>query len=160
MNLTPDYMLKEIVAGVMGGLVTSLVLLLTGQWWQMVLVPWFENTVQKGARIDGVWRTTMTIGSVEKSEVANLKQKGHRITGTVTYAEDTKGRSHTYEVAGDFYDNVFSALLVEVGKARVDRGALLLTLKTTSQPEMVGLGVWFDAEKPTSSPYRWVRETD
>lgn len=150
-----------IVAGVISGLITSAILILVAQWWRNTFVPWFENTVRKGVRIDGVWRTIMKIGDVEKTEVARLVQNGHLITGTITYPEDTKGRSHTYEVRGEFYDNVFSALVVEIGKSRLDRGAILLTLRPgTSHPEMSGIGTWFDGEKPYVSPYKWIREFD
>lgn len=149
------------LSGIVGGLVTALILILTGQWWTNIFLPWFENIVRKGVRIDGVWRTYMKIGDVEKTEVVRLIQRGHLITGTITYAEDTKGHSHTYEIKGEFYDNVFSALMVEVGSSRLDRGAMLLTLKPgTSHPEMTGLGIWFDGQKPNVSPYNWVREAD
>lgn len=150
-----------IVAGVVSGLITSIILVLAAQWWRNTFLPWFENTVRKGVRIEGMWRTSMKIGDVGKTEVARLIQKGHIITGTITYPEDTKGRSHTYEVRGEFYDNVFSACVVEIGKARLDRGAILLTLRPgTSHPEMSGIGIWFDGDKPYMSPYRWIREFD
>jgi hypothetical protein len=150
-----------VIAGIVGGLITSVILLLTGQWWKHTILPWLENVFRKGVRIDGVWKTYMKIGEIEKTEIARLTQKGHLITGTITYPEDTKGRSHTYEIRGEFYDNVFSALMVEVGKAKLDRGAILLRIKPgTSHPEMNGIGIWFYGENPYQSPYRWVRELD
>ena len=150
-----------VVAGAVGGLITALILLLTSQWWRNTFLPWFEDVARKGVRIDGVWRTYMQIGEVEMSEVATLTQKGHLITGMITYPKDTKGRSHNYEIRGEFYDNVLTALMVEVGKSRLDRGAIILTLKPgTSHPEMNGLGIWFDGEKPYASPYKWVQELD
>lgn len=150
-----------IVSGIAASLITAIILIFLSQWWRNTFLPWFENMVSKGVRVDGVWRTYMTIKDTEKSEIAILVQKGHLITGTITYPEDTKGRSHTYEIKGEFFDNVLSALLIEKGKSKLDRGALLLTLKPgTSHPEMNGVGVWFDGEKPYASPYRWIREFD
>lgn len=149
------------VGGVAGGLITAVILIIASKWWMRIFLPWFEHIIKKGVRIDGMWKTYMDINGIEKTEVARLIQKGYRITGTITYPKDTKGRSHTYEIMGEFYDNVFSALMVEVGKSKLDRGAILLTLKPgTSCPEMNGIGIWFDGEKPYTSQYKWTLERD
>jgi hypothetical protein len=148
-----------ILASVLGGLVTSVVVLVFARIWERVLVPWFESVVYKGAQIDGVWKTEMTIQGQTKHEVVILHQRAHTIWGTMTYADDTQGHSHTYELRGVFFDNVLTALSEELGKARWDRGALVLALQPGhSCSVMKGVGVWFDGLRPAAAEYIWVHE--
>lgn len=150
---------SAVLSGVMGGLVTALVVLVFGQYWRAALRPGLENFVYRGTSVKGVWRNEVKVLGQTKIQCVVLKQKAHRITGTMTYPEDTQGRSHTYELEGSFVDNILTAQTRELGRARSDRGALLLALQP-GLPEivMVGYGVWMAGDQPITVEYKWIHE--
>ena len=47
--------LKPIIEGVIGGVVTALLLLLFTTLWKTNITPWFENITYRDAKIEGVW---------------------------------------------------------------------------------------------------------
>ncbi len=47
--------LKPIVEGVIGGVVTALLLLVSATLWKTNITPWFENITYRDAKIEGVW---------------------------------------------------------------------------------------------------------
>ncbi len=47
--------LKPIVEGVIGGVVTALLLLVFATLWKTNITPWFENITYRDAKIEGVW---------------------------------------------------------------------------------------------------------
>ncbi len=47
--------LKPIVEGVVGGVVTALLLLVFATLWKTNITPWFENITYRDAKIEGVW---------------------------------------------------------------------------------------------------------
>jgi hypothetical protein len=47
--------LKPIVEGVFGGVVTAILLFVFGTLWKSSITPWFENITYKDAKIEGVW---------------------------------------------------------------------------------------------------------
>jgi hypothetical protein len=47
--------LKPLVEGVIGGVVTALLLLVFAKLWKTSITPWFENITYQDAKIEGVW---------------------------------------------------------------------------------------------------------
>lgn len=150
-----------IVSGIVGGMITVVIVFFFTKIYQNIIEPWFENLVYKGVRVDGKWAATTEIKGQQKSQIVVLKQGAHRICGTITYPQDTRGFSHTYEIEGWIFDNVLTLLLEEVGKGRLDRGALVLAFRPgLALPTMEGLVVWFDGTKPFAVEYKLTREVD
>lgn len=150
---------QGLVSGVISGVLTAVVLLLVTQYWIKVVRPWLENLVYKGVRLDGIWKASMEVKGQVKSESIVLKQRAHRITGIITYPEDTKGSSHTYALEGWFYDNTLTAVTEELGRARSDRGAVVMAFRPgLSIGTLEGIGVWFEGTKPVATSYIWTRE--
>lgn len=148
-----------ILTSVIAGLVTSVIVLSFSAYWRGVIYPWLENLVYRGVRIEGVWKTEMKVLGETKNEIVVLKQRAHKVLGTITYPEDTQGYSHTYQLQGVFFDNVLTAMTEEIGRGRLDRGTLVLTIQPgLSTPTMKGLGVWFDGTQPIAAEYKWYRE--
>lgn len=149
----------SILSGVIGGIVTSVMVLAVSRYWKRVVEPWLEDLVYKGVHIDGMWKTEWVINDQAKSELVVVEQRAHKISGTLTYPEDTKGQGHAYRFEGWFFDNVLTAITQEVGKARLDRGAIVLTIQPgLAIPVMKGLAIWFDGTRPVAVDYKWVRQ--
>lgn len=148
-----------LAAGVISGLITAALLLTFGQYWRSVLRPAIQSFLYKGVRIDGVWTTEVTVKGQKKIQTAVLQQKAYAITGTLTYPEDTQGRSHTYRIEGFFVDNILTMLAREMGHGRADRGAILLLLQPgLSKISMKGFGIWLAGHEPVTLEYMWHRE--
>jgi hypothetical protein len=47
--------LKPVIEGVIGGIVTALILLLFTRLWKSNITPWFEHLTYRDAKIEGVW---------------------------------------------------------------------------------------------------------
>lgn len=151
--------LLSIVSSVIGGVMTATVLLILGQYWRVIIRPWFEALVYRGAHIEGAWKIETEVKGQAKTKILVLEQHGHNISGTLSYPEDTKGRSHTYRLKGQFFDNVLTATAEEVGKARVDRGTLVLALQPGhSEIVMKGVAVWLLGSTPTAEEYTCLHE--
>lgn len=55
-GLTKNFdVLKPITEGVIGGIVTAILLLLFTTLWRTNITPWFENITYRDAKIEGVW---------------------------------------------------------------------------------------------------------
>ena len=146
----------NIFIGLVSGLLASAIVLVIALYWQKVIIPWFENRVYKGTRIAGTWQTTMIIDGEEYYEQAIIKQRAHRIWGTISYPKDTAGRSHIYTVQGEFLDRTLTLVMREVGESHQDLGAIVLDFKPGgSEPLMEGLGVWPVEGEIHAVPYRW-----
>jgi hypothetical protein len=150
-----------VLAGLVSGLLTSVITLVLGTYWTGSLRPWIEDLVYRGARIEGTWKCEVVVRGEKRHQLVLIRQRAHRIQGTITYAEDTLGCSHTYAVHGHFFNNVLTALAEEMGKARVDRGALMLVLQSGyAEVVMKGLGVWLEGNQPVTLEYRWSQEQE
>ena len=147
---------NPVFIGIIGGLITSIIILLISVLWKKVFVPWLDNRLYKGTRIDGTWQTTMVIDGDTVHESATIKQYGNKVTGTIEYPMDTQGKSHTYKVEGKFQDGILILLQEEIGVRRQDLGGIVLDFKPGgANPIMEGLGVWSDEGKIVAIPYRW-----
>lgn len=157
--MTQDIIGMSIVSGLIGGLLSSIIVLLGALWWRKIFVPWLEDRLYKGIRIDGAWKTVMIIGETESFEQATLKQFAHRIKGTIHYPKDAFGHSHTYSVEGEFRDRTLTLIQHEVGHSHQDLGAIVLDFKPGgSIPIMEGLGVWSEEGKIVAIKYKWTQE--
>jgi hypothetical protein len=56
-GLSKNYdVLKPIVEGVIGGVVTAVLLLVFATLWKTNITPWFENIAYRDAKVEGVWQ--------------------------------------------------------------------------------------------------------
>ncbi len=148
-------------AAILGGLVTSFVVLAIARYWESVFLPWFENRVYQGVRIEGRWKSQWQFRGETRTEYPILRQRAHKISGEISYPKDSEGRSHRYELTGTLFETSFTALTHEVGTARVERGAIVLFVRPGgSIPEMRGLAIWFDDDKnlPVAVEDVWTKE--
>ena len=152
-------MTEHIIGGLLGGVLASIIVLVFALWWQRMFIPWIENRLYKGPRIDGTWQSIIIRDEGEFNEQAELQQFGYRIKGTQVYPKDRFGRSHTYSMEGEFRDRTLALVFHETGLSEVDSGAYVLSYKTIG-PEisLEGHGVWRDHEgKLVVEKYKWIR---
>lgn len=154
-------MFEHVVAGLLGGLLASAIVVAFTKWWQKVFFPWLEDLLYKGPRVDGIWRAVIK-RETDYLEQVELEQSGYRITGTQVYPQDRYGRSHKYSLEGEFREQTLSLIFHELGPTATDSGAIVLDYKTIG-PKLTlqGYGVWRDrAGALVVEKYEWTKESE
>src|SRR6185436_10791277 len=101
-------MVPHMIAGVIGGVLASIIVVGFALWWQKEFVPWLENRLYQGPRVEGVWQSEIIRDDKTYNEHTVLKQFGYRVTGEQVYAKDRYGKSHTYSLHGEFRDRTLA----------------------------------------------------
>lgn len=101
----------SILTGIIGGLLTSLVLFLATILIRDYLAPWIEDKIYKGIRIDGRWSLVDSSGDDGESlysqeETLELDQKAARVTGQLILVpkNDVVGKTRTLTIEGSIRD--------------------------------------------------------
>jgi hypothetical protein len=84
-------MFQDVVSGAVGGLISTVIIVLFGTIWSKTLIPWFEELVYKAARIEGDWcgEVNYDDGNTEEFEFKILRQS-YRIFGSMQSVENRK----------------------------------------------------------------------
>lgn len=119
---------SNIVAGLISGLVVTLLVVVFKALWDSVITPWFENRVYKDIRIEGVWFSLYPSSAIFRQELIVLKRKGHEIEGTIT-CKNGEDEGEQYNVRGSFRNMLLPLIYESTDKEKSDRGTI--TLKCT-----------------------------
>lgn len=132
-------MLEDITLGVVGGITTSVMLFVFGVLWNQRIVPWFEERIYKGARIEGDWCGEIEYddGNREKFGFAILRQS-YRVFGTMKNLEDLR----EYTIQGEFKNNLLTLVYSSKVDWQIDRGCFTLVL-TKNGREMHGHAAYY-----------------
>jgi hypothetical protein len=137
-----DQILEGLVPGVVSGIVTSLILFLFLKYWAKVFIPWFEDRVYRGVRIDRRWKI-YTDNQTESSAEVTLKQSAHRISGVIAWND--KDGITDYLITGEFKDLILTATYQQRNTNSLDRGTITLyCLKNGAQ--LTGCYAWYDVK--------------
>ena len=150
-----------IILGVISGILTSGFLWLCVKFFNLVLVPWYQSIVYRGAIIEGEWS-----GFYQNEEVAgqtaiiNLKQKGHIVTGQITLTKQPNGKEcqKIFSCAGIFKNNNLILNYDAFERSRLGSGSYVMALVSDGN-RLEGMSVYFSSYKNTvfSLKEYWVR---
>lgn len=88
----------DILVGVVGGVLTSALIMLAISIFKKIIVPWYQNIIYRGISLSGPWHW---FDEDEDSVKMELKQAGDSITGIYTYMDSKKkGDIKIYHVTG------------------------------------------------------------
>jgi hypothetical protein len=100
-----------IASGVVGGLITALILFVAAILWRDKFIPWIENRVYDGIRVDGTWcLIDSTDGEGEPNfsqhETLEIEQKAARLSGRVVLIpkSGSDGKPRTLKIDGCIRD--------------------------------------------------------
>ena len=111
--------LSNLSIGVISGLVATFIIVVIGQIWLKIILPWYENLLYQGVRLDGRWVSRARIRDSERETVWQIKQTGHRIKATaVATLGPNQGRS--FAINGTFRN-----LILTVTFQRSDAGSVI-----------------------------------
>ena len=147
-----EYINSEILfalsVGVIASLVSVLASLIFREYWLKIIIPWYEERLYKGAKIEGVWRTiTKYRDGGENESIYTVKRKGHRIWGTINSPNGIdKGKSWRFN--GFFKDLILSATYESSSRRILDKGSFSLLLNHNGE-KLTGHLVYYANEGNT-----------
>ena len=146
----------NISIGVIGGLVTTLFVVVLRSIWVNIILPWFEEKIYKDAKIEGTWKGAYKNGACG-DEVIKINQSSHRITGTMTCISGPD-KGQVYQLEGEFKNLILTASYSSREIGSLDRGSITLMLKNNGH-ELTGHCSYYSDEEHNvvDAEYTWLR---
>lgn len=120
-----DY--KELIIGVIGGLVASITIFLWEKVWKRIIVPWYEERVYQDARINGEWKSTFKYQNEIHEELVEIRSQGHSITGKITVIKG-KHQGKVFNFSGNFKNLILIGTYHSKKRIDLDRGTFTMLL--------------------------------
>jgi hypothetical protein len=149
-------MTGAILTGVFSGLVSSVVIFLWVTYWRRAVVPWYEDRLYQGLRIDGEWVTEGFYPGEDFRETVYVEQNGYSVRGRI--ALTSREQPEEYRFEGEFRNLILTARYWTPGSNDLDRGTFTLTVKDSGNT-LNGFSVGYidQASSVVSGKYIWRR---
>lgn len=118
-------MSENIIAGLISGLLATLLVFVFRSVWTTLIIPWFEERIYKDVRIEGSWYSLYPSSSDVRQEVITLARRGHAITGTIICSTGSDS-GEKYQVAGSFRNMLLPLTYESADLTKADRGTITL----------------------------------
>lgn len=125
-------MQENIIAGLVSGFVVTLFVLVFRQFWNAVIVPWFEDRVYKDVRIEGKWFGLYPGSKDLRQDVIVLKRHGHSVQGKIICSKGGD-EGDEYSVCGSFRNMLLPLVYESTDKTKTDRGSITLRCTTNGE---------------------------
>ena len=122
-----------ILIGVVSGILASIIIFICAQFFYKIIIPWYQNAIYRGIDISGDWTAKYNFsGGVEVEQTIELKQKGHKITGTFSSRSSVPSTgisTSTFTLVGEIFDNYVDIEYRKNDKRFIGRGSILFKVK-------------------------------
>ncbi|MBX3735104.1 MAG: hypothetical protein KF715_00315 [Candidatus Didemnitutus sp.] len=120
---------SNVIAGIVSGLLATLLTIGFRSFWLRVVIPWFEELVYKDARIEGVWYCASAQEvREEQTYTATITRNAHKVSAVMVCGSG-EDQGQSYRIEGIFKNLILSATYESLSRTSLDRGALSLMLK-------------------------------
>jgi len=119
----------SIVAGIIGGLISSLIVWAFYHFATDTVLPWYQTRVYRGVLLAGLWTGNRADGGHIFGFSLSLTQRGHIISGTFTANDQRSGGEVTetvFHLTGSIRDSVLLLTYAPSTPERYGSGAFLL----------------------------------
>ena len=115
--------------GIVASLISVFLSLMFREYWLKIIMPWYEERLYQGAKIEGQWRTITEYKDGGKNEsIYTIKRKGHRIEGVI-YSPNGIDKGKSWSFHGRFKDLILTATYESSSPRILDKGSFSLMLK-------------------------------
>jgi len=117
--------INPVILGISSSLIATLIFISLSKFFSRVVLPWYENKIYKGVRVDGKW--DLKEGQDNSESVLNLNQSGDLVSGTHfhSFTLVSGGKiTESYHVKGYVKDGYFFATLDPISNNIVDSGTI------------------------------------
>lgn len=124
----------SLLLGIVSGVLTTALLWVIHVLWTKTIVPWYEQRVYKGVKIEGTWclvdDSNDKDGHWAQREILGLKQTAHRLTGSLTLLpkEGENSDSIVLDAVGDISDRFVSLSFKSPIQDRLSYSVLLVEI--------------------------------
>ncbi|WP_460593400.1 hypothetical protein [Giesbergeria sinuosa] len=118
-------MAENIIAGLISGLLATILVFVFRSAWSALIIPWFEERIYKDVRIEGSWYSLYPSSSDVRQEVITLQRRGHAITGTIICSSGNDS-GEKYQVSGSFRNMLLPLTYESADLTKTDRGSITL----------------------------------
>ena len=90
---------SAILSGIVSGFVVAVLFSVFGQYWITKIVPWYEEKVYQGSKIDGEWELideSAPDNPWRQTEKLTISQSAHRLSGEGMYLPKQEGEAKIY----------------------------------------------------------------
>ena len=124
----------SLIIGIVSSLVATGVFIALSELFRRVVLPWYEDKIYRGVRIDGEWRLKSVDGKLvdpkdkDTESKFTLRQKGEKVTGEYKHG-DVDGKDEVYLVIGFIRDGYLSLLSEPKSRRSMDAGVGLYHIR-------------------------------
>lgn len=148
---------SSLVAGVVSGVIASLIVFAFRVYWLKILQPWYENRLYQGAVIEGDWTTTIDFpdGNTNTHRIT-LRRVGYAVSG-VANCVSGYSEGQTYEFTGTFKNLLLTGTYQVTNSRSLERGTFTLML-VQGGARLQGYLSYYDnmVHSVRSAPCEWV----
>ena len=120
----------SIFIGVLSGILTSIIIWLIVRTFRKIIIPWYQENIYRGIDISGEWKSHQEYaGKVKVDQIIQIKQKGHRIKGTLVSRNHMPSQGEdvsSFIISGEIFDNYVDIEYKVENKKLIGRGSHLL----------------------------------
>jgi|GEM_PF-3319839 len=132
----------SLMIGIVSSLVATIVFIVISELIRRVVLPWYEDKVYRGVRIDGKWEAKND-GTKQKATFF-LQQKGDQVIGTYSHImpQSAARKIEEYQVTGNVRDTYVNLTFHPTARDQIDTGTYVSRLSHDSSDDkltMIGM---------------------
>lgn len=150
-SIGPNPVWRDVLIGVVGGIVTTVIIWCFSVGWKKILEPWFEARVYKGIDVSGSWRLAnpaLATGEFQFSdhETLEISQSAHRLRGSLTLLPiRAQSAPRTQEITGEIRDRLVCITGRSRSRQRVGFTSVIAEVSPDGQ-QMTGHAAYYDLD--------------
>ncbi|QJR30028.1 hypothetical protein [Limnobacter profundi] len=138
---------ETVTLGIVSSLIATFVFLGLGWVLKKVVLPWFEDKIYRGVRVDGRWK--LYFNNQKNSKffgMLELKQNGDRVSGSFTYENTDRTEVMTYRLVGAVANSYVNISLAPTARRSIDTGSLVARIYEESGLQMTGTLIYISTK--------------
>jgi hypothetical protein len=132
---------ETVILGIVSSLIATLIFLYLSWLVKNILLPWFEDKIYRGVRINGDWVAETWAGQIpSKFNIKMLiEQKADIVTGTYSHSDPAKNDTSSYTLTGEIRNAYVTASIWPIAKDYIDAGSFVLRVMSVDGLKMKGM---------------------
>lgn len=138
--------LETVLVGVLSSLVATFIFLHLSWLVKTILIPWYEDRIYRGVRINGHW-TIQELAGIDAEQLdevgtkatIDIKQNGDQVTGLYSHSNIKSDDVATYKFKGEIRNSYLSATSWPIADDHIDAGAYVLRVFSHGGLRMKGV---------------------
>lgn len=136
---------ETVLLGITSSLIATFIFLYLSWITKTVILPWYEDKIYRGVRIDGHWIAEKWDGT-DIDEIAaiseatiEIKQKADHISGIYSHVDRDDGDTTSYVFKGEIRNSYVTASSWPIARDHIDAGAFVLNVYSDNGLKMKGM---------------------